>query len=59
MQESHRQPTENHDIPEAQDPAELGRIAHKIAWARMNGRINVANPFVEAETPIAVRPEME
>jgi hypothetical protein len=38
-----------HDSLETQDPAELRRIAHKIAWARMNGSINAANPFVEAD----------
>jgi hypothetical protein len=49
MQLSDRQPTKVHDSQEALDPAELRRIAHKIAWARMNGSIDAANPFVEAD----------
>jgi hypothetical protein len=49
MQVSDRQPTEAHDTPEVLDPAELRRIAHKIAWARMNGSVDAANPFVESD----------
>jgi hypothetical protein len=44
-----REPAEARDTPEAPDPAELRRIAHKIAWARMNGSVDAANPFVEAD----------
>jgi hypothetical protein len=49
MPASDREPAEAHDTPETQDPAELGRIAHKIAWARMNGSVDAANPFVDAD----------
>jgi hypothetical protein len=46
MQISGRQPTEVRDILETQDREGLSRAAHKIAWARMNGSIDAANPFV-------------
>jgi hypothetical protein len=49
MQLSDRRPIEVHDASEPLDPTELGRIAHKIAWARMNGSVDAANPFVEAD----------
>jgi hypothetical protein len=49
MQVSDRQQTDVQDTPETQDPAELRRIVHKIAWVRMNGSIDTANPFVEAD----------
>ena len=49
MQASDRQPTEVREILETQDQEELRRAAHKIAWARMNGSIDAANPFVEAD----------
>jgi hypothetical protein len=49
MQVSDRQPTEVQEIEETQDREELRRAAHKIAWARMNGSIDAANPFVEAD----------
>jgi hypothetical protein len=49
MQLSDRQPTEVHELLEIQDREELRRTAHKIAWARMNGSIDVANPFVEID----------
>ena len=44
-----RQPRKVREIAETLDPAELRRAAHKIAWARMNGSIDAANPFVEAD----------
>jgi hypothetical protein len=44
MQIRDRQPA---DVP---DPAELRRAAHKIAWTRMNGTIDAANPFVAADS---------
>jgi hypothetical protein len=47
VQVSDRQTTDVHNTADTQDPAELRRIAHKIAWARMNGSIEAANPFVE------------
>jgi hypothetical protein len=47
MQESDRQPTDDHEIPETEERAELRRAAHKIAWTRMNGSIGAANPFTE------------
>jgi hypothetical protein len=49
MQEIDRRPVEVHDAPEALDPPDLRRIAHKIAWARMNGSVDAANPFVAAD----------
>jgi hypothetical protein len=49
MQISDRQPAEVREILETQDREELRRAAHKIAWMRMNGSINAANPFVEAD----------
>ena len=55
---SDREPAEAHDILKIQDPAELRRIAHKIAWARMNGSVDAANPFVEAD-PNRPAPGME
>jgi hypothetical protein len=33
---------------EAREQADLKRAAHKIAWSRMNGRNDAANPFAEA-----------
>jgi hypothetical protein len=48
MQVNDRPPVDVQTTSETQDPAELRRIAHKIAWARMNGSIDAANPFVEA-----------
>jgi hypothetical protein len=50
MPASHQQPTEVREILETHDRAELRRAAHKIAWARMNGSIDAANPFVAADT---------
>ena len=49
MQQSERQSAEVYDAPEGSDPEALRRIAHKIAWARMNGSVNAANPFVETD----------
>jgi hypothetical protein len=49
MQVNDRQPAEVPEILETQDREELRRAAHKIAWARMNGSIDAANPFVEAD----------
>lgn len=49
MQISDRQPTEVRESLQTQDQAELKRAAHKIAWTRMNGSINAANPFTEAD----------
>jgi hypothetical protein len=49
MPVSDREPAEAHDTLEDSGPAELRRIAHKIAWARMNGSGDAANPFVEAD----------
>jgi hypothetical protein len=48
MQVSDRKPTEDQEILEPQDREELRRVAHKIAWTRMNGSIDPANPFLEA-----------
>jgi hypothetical protein len=50
MQVSDGQSTEAREIPEVGAQAELKRAAHKIAWARMNGSIDAANPFVEANS---------
>ena len=49
MQVSDRQPAEVQEILESPDREELRRAAHKIAWARMNGSIDAANPFVEVD----------
>jgi hypothetical protein len=49
MQVNKRHPSEVSEIAETQDAAELRRAAHKIAWTRMNGRNDSANPFVEAD----------
>jgi hypothetical protein len=49
MQVSDRQPAEVREILETPDRAELRRAAHKIAWTRMNGSIDAANPFMEAD----------
>ncbi len=49
MPESDRQPAEGQEILETQDQVDLRRAAHKIAWARMNGSTDAANPFVEAD----------
>ena len=46
MEVSDRQPIEVQEILKIQDREELRRAAHKIAWARMNGSIDAANPFV-------------
>jgi hypothetical protein len=43
-----RQPSEVREIAETRNGAELRRAAHKIAWTRMNGSLDAANPFVEA-----------
>lgn len=48
MAANDRQPNEARELEEAKGRAELGRAAHKIAWARMNGSNNAANPFMEA-----------
>lgn len=50
MQVNDRQPIEVREALEPQDREELRRAAHKIAWARMNGSIDAANPFVEANS---------
>ena len=44
-----RQPRKVREIAETLDPVELRGAAHKIAWARMNGSIDAANPFVVAD----------
>ena len=49
MRVSDRQPAEVQELLETRDREELRRAAHKIAWARMNGSIDAANPFVEAD----------
>lgn len=49
MEVNERQTGEVLEIAEAQERAKLGRAAHKIAWTRMNGSTNAANPFVDAE----------
>ena len=49
MQMSERQPIEVREIAETQDRADLRQTAHKIAWKRMNGSIEAANPFAEAD----------
>jgi hypothetical protein len=46
MEVEDRQPRKVREIAETLDPVELRRAAHKIAWARMNGSIDAANPFV-------------
>jgi hypothetical protein len=48
MRTSDQQPVEVREILET-DRAELRRAAHKIAWTRMNGSIDAANPFMEAD----------
>jgi hypothetical protein len=35
--------------PEAPERADLGRVAHKIAWIRMNGSTGATNPFMETD----------
>jgi hypothetical protein len=47
MQKSDQQSNEVLDTSEIRDPTELKRIAHKIAWARMNSSLDAGNPFVE------------
>jgi hypothetical protein len=49
MKVNDRPPSKVREIAETQDRAELRRAAHKIAWTRMNGSNNAANPFVEAD----------
>jgi hypothetical protein len=49
MEVGYRQPAEVQEILETQDRAELRRAAHKIAYTRMNGGIDAANPFMEAD----------
>jgi hypothetical protein len=49
MEVNERQPRTAREIAETLDPAELRRAAHKIAWTRMNGSFDAANPFVEAD----------
>jgi hypothetical protein len=49
MEVDDRQPSKVREIAETQDREELRRAAHKIAWRRMNGSNNAANPLVEAE----------
>jgi hypothetical protein len=58
MPESDRQPTEAREITDTQDGVDLKRTAHKIAWARMNGTIDAANPFVAAD-PNRARYDLE
>ena len=58
MQISERQPGEVREIAETRDRVDLSRAAHKIAWARMNGSIDVANPFVEANSNRAASERM-
>jgi hypothetical protein len=54
MEINNQQPSKVREIAETQDRAELKRAAHKIAWARMNGSNDAANPFVEADpNPLA------
>jgi hypothetical protein len=48
MQVNDRQPAEALEITEIHDRVDLRRTAHKIAWARMNGCIDAANPSVGA-----------
>jgi hypothetical protein len=49
MEVNDRQPRRVRENAETLDPAELRRAAHKIAWTRMNGSLDAANPFVEAD----------
>jgi hypothetical protein len=49
MEVNDRQPRKVREIAETLDPAVLRRAAHKIAWTRMNGSLDAANPFVEAD----------
>jgi hypothetical protein len=49
MEVSDRQPRKVREIAETLDPEELRRAAHKIAWTRMNGSLEAANPFVKAD----------
>ena len=48
MEVSDRQPIEVQEILRS-GPRGMRRAAHKIAWARMNGSIDAANPFVEVD----------
>jgi hypothetical protein len=48
MEINDQAPAKVREIAETQDRAELRRAAHKIAWARMNGSNDAANPFGEA-----------
>jgi hypothetical protein len=47
MQVSGGRPAKIREISETEVQAELRRAAHKVAWARMNGSIDAANPFLE------------
>jgi hypothetical protein len=49
MEANDQQPSEARELEEAKDRSELGRSAHKSAWARMNGSNNAVNPFVEVD----------
>jgi hypothetical protein len=51
-----QQAVEVREIAEIQDEANLRPTAHRFAWRRMNGCINAANPFAEAD-PDSVAPE--
>jgi hypothetical protein len=48
MQIGDEQPTKAREIAEIEVLADLRRAAHKIAWARMNGSTDAANPFGKA-----------
>jgi hypothetical protein len=49
MEVDDRQLRKVREMTETLDPAELRRAAHKIAWTRMNGSMDAANPFVETD----------
>jgi hypothetical protein len=44
-----KQTKAEHEITAPNDHAELNRMAHRIAWTRMNGRNDALNPFAETE----------
>ena len=50
MDINERQPAEAREIAETQDRVDLKRAAHKIFWKRMNGSIDAANPFADADS---------
>jgi hypothetical protein len=45
-----KQPDIEPEITSTNGQAELTRMAHRIAWTRMNGRNDALNPFAETQT---------